>query len=149
MHTDHDPIDPKTLAEMGYERRDVSPRPMAWAAFWLLVFTVGSGLMGAVLIKVWNIVPEVSTEQRAFHKVQPPKDTPILQNNSDNTGDIAALRKHEAEEATSKKVLADGSYQIPIDDALKIVVQRGLPKTGTLPVTHPTVTATGQVTQTR
>ncbi|MHB8635661.1 MAG: hypothetical protein ACYC96_04215 [Fimbriimonadaceae bacterium] len=138
MHTDHDPIDPKTLAEMGYEQRDVSPKPMAWAAFWLFVFTIGSGLIGALLIKLWNIVPEVPTEQRAFHKVHPPKDTPILQNNSDNTADIATLRRNEALVLTTSGKAADpGFYHIPIDDAIKLITQRGMPVTGTQTVTHP------------
>ena len=143
MHTDHDPIDPKTLAEMGYEQRDVSTKPMAWAAFWLFVFTIGSGLLGALLIKMWNIVPEVVTEQRAFNKVQPPKDTPILQNNSDNTADIAELRLKEAVALTTSAPLKDapGFYRIPIDDAIKLTTQRGLPVTGTQVVTRPAVPA--------
>lgn len=142
MHTDHDPIDPKTLAELGYEHRDVSPRPMMWAAFWLLVFTVGSGILGAIFIKVWNIVPEVETEQRAFHKVLPPKDTPILQNNSDNTADIATLRRNEAEVLTSSGDAGHGFYHIPIDDAIALTTQRGLPVTGTQTVTRPAVPGT-------
>ena len=138
MHTDRDPIDPNTLAEMGYEHRDVSPRPMAWAAFWLFMFTIGSGILGALFIRIWNIVPEVPTEQRPFHKVQPPAGTPILQNNSDNTADIATLRRNEALILTTAGKSADvGFYRIPIDDAIKTISRRGLPKTGTQTVTRP------------
>jgi hypothetical protein len=137
VHTDNDPIDPKTLAEMGYEQRDVSTRPMMWAAFWLFVFTIGSGLLGALFIKVWNIVPEVVTEQRPFHKVQPPKDTPILQNNSDNTADIATLRRNEANVLLSTGQAGPGFYHIPIDHAIELIAKRGLPVTGTQTVTRP------------
>jgi len=146
VHTDRDPVDPNALAELGYEQRDVHAKTMGWAAFWLFVFTIGSGILAAGFIRLWNIVPEVPVEQRAFHKVQPPVGTPILQNNSDNTADIAALRRDEAEALNSSADLHDGSYRIPVDAAIKMIVERGLPKTATQPVTHPAVprsTATG------
>lgn len=139
MHTDHDPVDPSVLAELGYEHRDVHPKPMAWAAFWLFLFTIGSGILAAFFIRFWNIIPEVPVEQRAFHKVQPPVGTPILQNNSDNTADIAALRRNEAEILNSPAALPDGTYRIPVDAAIKMIAERGLPKTATQPVTRPAV----------
>jgi hypothetical protein len=73
-------------------------------------------------------------DQHAFHKVHPPAPTPTLQNNSDNTADIAELRRSEAEKLNNAADLHDGFYRIPVDDAIKDIVQRGLPKTAPQPV---------------
>ncbi|HLK14342.1 MAG TPA: hypothetical protein VKT78_06030 [Fimbriimonadaceae bacterium] len=139
MHTNDEPIDPKTLAEMGYERRDVEPGSLAKPAIVLFGGTILAGIIGAGLIRWWNIVPEVAVEQRPFVKAQPPKDTPILQNNSSATADIADLRRHEAEVLTSRGDMPGGFKHITIDDAIKLTVQRGLPETGTQTVTRPSV----------
>jgi hypothetical protein len=138
VRTDHDPIDPNTLADMGYEKSDVEPRSLMWPAVFLFGGTIGAGLIAALLIRIWHIVPEVVVEQRPFTKVQPPVGTPILQNNSDNTGDIAKLRRDEALVLTSSGPASDpGYFHIPIDDAIRLVSQRGLPVTGTQTVTRP------------
>lgn len=141
MHTDHDPIDPKVLAEMGYEKRDVDPSSLIWPGVIIFGFTLFAGLLGAGLIKLWHIVPEVYVEQRPFVKVQPPAGTPILQNNSNAPGDIAALRAREADILTNKGKNDDGSNRIPLDAAIKLTVERGLPTTGTETVSRPPVPA--------
>ena len=140
MHTDKDPIDPKTLAEMGYEREDVEPKSLLVPAAFLFGGTIAAGIIGALLIKWWHIVPEVVVEQRPFVRIQPPAGTPILQNNSDATADIATLRRHEAEILTTPAKTDDG-YRIPIDDAIRLTTQRGLPVTATQTVTRPAVPA--------
>ena len=139
MHTDHDPIDPKTLAEMGYEQRDVEPKSLVWPAAFLFGGTILAGIIGAFLIRVWHIVPEDVVEQRPFIKAHPPVGTPLLQNNSDATADIATLRRNEAKVLLSSGELGGGFYHIPIDTAITLMTQRGLPVTGTQTVTHPPV----------
>lgn len=141
MHTDHDPIDPNALAELGYEPRDVEPKKLLWPAAIVFGGTIAAGIIGAGLIKWWHIVPEVYVEQRPFVKVQPPAGTPILQNNSNAPGDIADLRRHEAEVLLNRGDNGDGSYRIPLDDAIKLTVQRGLPQTASQAVSHPPIPA--------
>ena len=127
MHTNDGNKNSTPLTDLGYETRDIQVKSLVRALTFFFGFAIFSGVLAAIFIKIF--VPEMPAPQSAFVRAYPPKGTPILQNNVNNTADIADLRRQEAEIlTTSGKGDAPGYYRIPIDKAIKLIAQRGLPK---------------------
>lgn len=122
MHIEEDKIDPSVLAQMGYEHRDLHAPSVLKVGFWFVVF-VGFGVfLSWVFFQIPGVVPK-STLTRSVTNNRPPVGTPILENNMNNTEDIATLRQGEQRqiEAVGPVESEPGFYHIPLDKALDMV----------------------------
>lgn len=131
MHTDHEPLDPDTLAEMGYERRDINvPALRRW--------TIGFfGLVAIFFVLGWIFYKFLAptTFVRAARGVAPvtrripAAPNPILQDDITTKLDIMTMRQEEEEALTSygwanKERTA---VRLPIDRAMALIAERGVP----------------------
>lgn len=132
MH-DHDeqPVDRELLEKLGYEHADVPvDRRINMAAVLFFAF------FGASIVISWAFIGLVDRTQisrpadsKFVRKVSPPANAPILQSDATAKKDIETLRAEEDKklhmmEVTDKE---KGVARIPIEKAMEIVAERGLP----------------------
>lgn len=131
MRTDHPKEDP--LVELGYEIRDVNYRALGKAILYFFVFAAISFGFGMWYYGKAN--PDVNRRTVAninqLKRPMPASPNPILQQNVNSKTDLMRMRDDEdtrlhgtgAIEGTDK-------VHIPIERAMDLLVERGLPKTG-------------------
>lgn len=130
MSTNHNEMEPdaKIISQIKYETEDVKTGGLLKWGIGFFSFVVMSAVLGAGFFYLpWFRPAEVSIAP-PFQSQTPPPGTPILQNNSNNTQDIADMRQAERKALTTYgKGDAPGFYRIPIDKALDIVATSGFP----------------------
>ncbi|MCO5296216.1 MAG: hypothetical protein M9921_05100 [Fimbriimonadaceae bacterium] len=130
MHHKSEPDDVNELKKLGYDRRDVQLKPLAWAVVGFFAFTVLSAIVMIPFYKIFVGGPLFAGEspqaiQRRWEEPQPP-----LQNRETAKTDIVDLRKkeHEALTTSGPSLEEPGKYRIPIDQAIDEIAERGLPQ---------------------
>ena len=117
-----------TTPESGYEKRDWQLRPVAWTLIGILALIVisliGSGISLKVCAYIRNYFNTQPSPLRDLHRVPPP---PRLQVNE--ALDLADLRASEDAVLNTYGWIDKnaGIVHIPIDQAMKRVVEEGLP----------------------
>ncbi|RYG45932.1 hypothetical protein EON79_11400 [bacterium] len=145
MHTEKEHIDPDELAAMGYERRDVNVKMLGKTVGIFYAFAIVSALFAAFIlywgVNVWFIkidpyVVRTTTQEKneavnRAGRLLPQSPNPLLQGNVTAKLDLQTMRQAEdarlngtgyADESRSKAF-------IPINRAMDLLAQRGLPKT--------------------
>jgi hypothetical protein len=130
MHTKGPKEDP--LIDMGYETRDIDIPTIRKAVIYFFVFaTVMFGTGGLIYWKMNpNFDPKIAAQPEDLRIPKSP--APLLQDNVSNFTDIMKLRQHETAMLNST-AYADASHsylRIPIDNAIDIIAEKGVPKTG-------------------
>ncbi len=136
MHeVDNDKINAETRPEMGYETRDINTKTIWQSIFWFNVF-----LTVCVIISygVWiYLVPKArqKPEQGALmaeRQLKPKDPYPLLQSNVTTRTDIRDLRIEEDKRMRNLELVdpAKGIVKIPVADAMKLFVERGMPSSG-------------------
>jgi len=131
MRDDHhgfvDEFSHDELSAMGYDRRDIKLKPIAWGVVWHFIFMIGS--VPICFGFYWLLVKVVGEDQVAItvRKMPPP---PVVQTNITAAGDIHALRQQENARMNSKGWIDEekGTVHIPVQEAIDIVAAHGLPK---------------------
>lgn len=141
-HHDSDPeiVNRDTRPEMGYEYRDIgtNARKIVLATFWFMFFTTVSIVL---TIPIQNYIVSNATKKsmslatldeyktHATPRI-PGKPNPLIQSDGVAAKEILELRESEnAKETTSGWVdEKKGIAHIPVEDALKDVASKGLPK---------------------
>lgn len=126
-HTEHSsqPNNP----EIQYEKTDAGVRPLYWFLVWITVLTVVTAVLswyGFVKLKDWNgRSGEAAAMADTSSNRQPPE--PRLQTREPL--DYDAYKSVETEKLTSYGIVDrdTGVFHIPIDEAMRLVVERGLP----------------------
>jgi hypothetical protein len=135
----NDPIpqeDP--LIEMGYEPTDVGMKGIGRAGILFFGFTVFSFAIVFLGFKFFGLDASANEADKARATVIPfdgqklPPNTPVLQGNVTAKTDIHDMRQAENESLDHYKWINRdrGLVQIPIDRAISLLSQRGLPKIG-------------------
>lgn len=140
MHTNHGPKE-DPLTDLGYEPRDVNVGALGkWVVgfFGFIAFSVTVSWATMVGIncgpvKIDGLSASYSEKPSAFKARKiPGAPYPLLQNNVTATADIMDLRRAEDVRlhgygwANSEK----SRVTIPVEQAIKLIVERGAPKTG-------------------
>jgi hypothetical protein len=129
MHTKEPREDP--LVEMGYEVRDIDFPKVRLAAIIFFAFTGLCALIGWIMytnrFKAFALTPPKETG--ALKTRVPGPQYPLLQDNMDSKMDISTLRHAETVRMTSTGYNPDGTVHIPLDRAMELIAQRGLPQT--------------------
>jgi hypothetical protein len=131
MHTNEPKEDP--LVDLGYETRDIDVKTIHKAVFYFFTFASVMFIVGAWVYANINTAfsPAYQAQKEDLRIPKPPN--PLLQDNVSNFTDIMHLRQHETAVLNSTGWV-DGSHKfahIPIDRAIDILAERGLPKTST------------------
>lgn len=130
MHTEKQD-DP--LADMGYERQDISIRGIRTASIWFFGFTIFCIVASLAVFRLMNPKAFASTnDQRPFSQRVPEPPNPLLQSNVTKLTDMYELRAKERQvlSTTAWVDREKGVVRIPIDRAIELVAQRGIPQTG-------------------
>lgn len=142
MH-DHKREDP--LTDLGYEVRDTDMQAIGKATtiffvFVFISFLLGFGILWLLVgngnpVKGFNALKDRKTTA-PFMTNAPKPPYPLLQTNITTKTDIKELRQNETTILTSSGIVdaQKGVYRIPIDRAIDLTVQRGLPDVSTNPV---------------
>ncbi|HWD41364.1 MAG TPA: hypothetical protein VG944_21145 [Fimbriimonas sp.] len=119
MHTKGPKEDP--LVELGYEYRDINYRGLGWAT----VFFVGFATFSFLVVGAWFFMskPKIGSHLSA----NKPLPTIGLQSDIGVREDIQAFRQKETDRLNSSGQNPDGTYHIPVDHAMELIVDRGLP----------------------
>jgi len=130
MHTKGPKEDP--LVDLGYETRDIDIQTIKKAVIAFFAFATVMFVVGAWIYANMNTAfkPEFIAEKDNLRIPKSPN--PLLEDNTSNTTDIMAVRQHETAVLTSTG-WADDKHtfaHIPIEKAIDLLVERGLPKTG-------------------
>lgn len=132
MHTNDDKMDPKELAKLKIDPRDIGYRPVIYSIAGIF-FLVGLGsVIGYGFVSMYSHpAPNTLPLRSAYTAAQVPPGTPTIQTDADASTDIKALRTHEAEVLTTEgpEEGEPGYFHIPIDDAMRLILKRGLPVT--------------------
>ncbi|MBV6458145.1 MAG: hypothetical protein HONBIEJF_01268 [Fimbriimonadaceae bacterium] len=131
MRDDHhgfvDEFSHDELSAMGYDRRDIKLKPIAWGVVWHFIFMIGS--VPICFGFYWLLVKVVGEDQPPITvRKMPP--APVVQTNITAAGDIHALRQQENEKLNTKGWVdaEKGKVHIPVDEAIDIVARDGLPQ---------------------
>ena len=139
MHTEFQPEDPEVLREMKYDRRDLK---MPMVRKWTIGITVSCVICFIVSIPAYNWVSTPGGTWRSMwgltREPAPPTQrhmnpiNPLLQDNLSTKTDIQHLRIHEDETMSTFGWVDQnkGIVRMPIENAMKMVIQRGV-STGT------------------
>ena len=133
MHTE--PSKHASHPEIQYEKTDATVRPLYQFLFWISVITAITALISFGILRVLESWREKASVRPAMAQTQtdqqPPAPRLLLR-------EPLVLAKFRAEEAlvlsTYGVVDRDkGIYRIPIEEAMRLTVERGLPVAGVPP----------------
>lgn len=134
MHTE--PSKPANNPEIRYEKTDAHVRPLYQFLFWISVITILTAVIAGVIergLDSWrdkaSTLPTMAEKPSQTWMGQPPP-APRLQ--IQEPKDLAAFRKEEQEILSTYGIVdkEKGIYRIPIEQAMKLTLERGLPTVG-------------------
>ncbi len=111
----------------GYERSDASVRPVIQ---FTVVLTLGLGLVIALMVVLFETLDRIeSRAEAAAHPMAIEAEPPPPRLQTSNAIDLAGHRSREAELLGRYAWVdrANGTVRIPIERALDLVAERGLP----------------------
>ncbi len=137
MHTE--PSKHPSNPEIQYEKSDATVRPLYQFLFWISVVTILTAVLAWFTLKAlegWRERGSVRAPMAEVQSVQQPP-APRLQ-----LREPMDLKKFRAEEAAilSTYGVVDrdhGIYRIPIEEAMRLTLERGLPVAGASPAPSP------------
>jgi hypothetical protein len=131
MHTNHPKEDP--LVELGYEHRDVNYKLLTRAILIFFGFTAFAFGVGLLIYNAIHPVQDRSTQlsNASRKRALPQAPNPLLQNNVTAKTDLMLMRQAEDARLHGTGTNEDGqTVHIPIERAIDLTLERGLPKTG-------------------
>ena len=120
------------LHELGYETQDIQYKRFAYYGAFFIAFFLICIVLGFVFVAAMSPTGLKGGRMADYvPKTTAPTSTPFLQSNITARTDIMSLRRKETEELTTSAPIdqAKGVYRIPIDQAIDMIAQQGLPKT--------------------
>ena len=129
MHTEPTPSHKASNPDVRYEKTDGTVRPLYIFLSWILGVTIASAAFAwftlGALEKWYESDPKRAIMAEALETQQPP--APRIQTRE--TLDLAAFKKEEAGILSTYGVVdkEKGTFRIPIDEAVRLTVLRGLP----------------------
>ena len=120
MHTN----EPRELqgVELGYDPRDIESKPVTKFFVAFFIFAIAAFGLGAVIYTRMDLGGRSSFDTR-----KPKIAGPLIQGNITSKTDIMSLRQYERRMMTTYEPLPNGKWRIPVDKAIDLLGDRGLP----------------------
>jgi hypothetical protein len=121
--------------EVRTEKRDIAPRPVRQAGLWLVGVTVGAMIVLLPLMSVLEEFAKGRDEASRPLAFEEARQAPAPRLQRVPTQDVQVLRAEEAEILSSYAWVDEkqGIVRLPIERAMALVVERGLPAPTPLP----------------
>jgi hypothetical protein len=136
MHTE--PTHPASNPEIQYEKTDAHPRPLYHFLFWICITTLFTAAFAWATLAWVTKMRESSSTRSAMAPAQDGQQPPSPRLQLREVKELQDFQKEESEILSSYGVVdkEQGLYRIPIQEAMRLTLQRGLPA-----VAAPVVTA--------
>lgn len=133
MHTE--PSDHASNPEIKYEKTDAHPRPLYQFLFWISVITLLTAVLSWVVLRGLESWREGASVRGPMAPAPGDQLPPSPRLQTREPLDLAKFRAEEAEILNTYGVVDrdKGIYRIPIAEAMKLTIERGLPSSGVPP----------------
>lgn len=136
MHTE--PSKHASNPEIQYEKTDAHVRPLYQFLFWISVITILTAVIAMVILRGLESWRDKASTRPTMAEAQDAQQPPAPRLQIQEPKDLAVFRKEEGEILSTYGVVDrdKGIYRIPIEEAMKLTLERGLPTVGD-PATAP------------
>ena len=133
MHTE--PSKHASNPEIQYEKTDATVRPLYQFLFWISVITVFTAVLAFGILRVLESWREKASVRPAMAETQAVQQPPSPRLQTREPLDLAKFRAEEAEILSTYGVVDrdNGIYRIPVEEAMRLILERGLPVEGVPP----------------
>lgn len=130
MHTD--PSKPAHNPEVQYEKSDATVRPLYQFLFWISVITILTAVLAFVILRALESWRDQASTRPSMAQPQSAQLPPAPRLQIREPLDLAKFRAEEAAILNTYGVVdaEKGIYRIPIAEAMKLTLERGLPVAG-------------------
>lgn len=134
MHTEH-PSNP----DVTYEKTDAYPRPLYQFLFWISVTCIVSAIFSWFTLEALKKWRDGGATRAVMAPAQDTSEPPAPRIQTRESLDLTAFKKEEKEVLSTYGIVdkEQGLYRIPIEEAMRLTVERGLPVRGEDPKTAP------------
>ncbi len=130
MHTE--PSRSPSNPEIRYEKSDAHVRPLYQFLFWISVITILTAVIAMVILRGLESWRDKASTRPAMAEVPEAQQPPAPRLQIQEPKDLATFRKEQAEILSTYGVVdrEKGIYRIPIEEAMRLTLERGLPTEG-------------------
>jgi hypothetical protein len=133
MHTEpsHSPSNP----EIRYEKTDAHARPLYQFLFWISVITIVTAIFAMLVLKGLEAWRDKASTRATMAEPQEAQRPPAPRLDRQEQKTLAEFRHQEAEILSTYGIVDKdkGVFRIPIEEAMRLTVERGLPTAGDAP----------------
>ena len=132
MHTELPPSGHASNPDVRYEKTDATARPLYQFLFWISVITILTAVFAGVVLRGLESWREQASQPAIMAEPQGSQQPPAPRLQIREPKDLAAFKKEEAEILSTYGIVdrEKGAFRIPIEEAMKLTVERGLPVAG-------------------
>ena len=130
MHTE--PSKHANNPEIRYEKTDAHVRPLYQFLFWISVITILTAVIAMVILRGLESWRDKASTRPAMAEAQDAQQAPAPRLQIQEPKDLTVFRKEEQEILSTYGVVDrdKGIYRIPIEEAMRLTLERGLPTAG-------------------
>ena len=130
MHTE--PSKKASNPEIRYEQTDAHARPLYQFLFWISVITLITAVLALVVLRGLESWRDKASTRATMAEAQDSQTPPAPRLQIQEPKDLATFRRDEAGILSSYGVVDrdKGIYRMPIEEAMKLTLERGLPTVG-------------------
>jgi len=130
MHTE--PSRSPSNPEIRYEKSDAHVRPLYQFLFWISVITILTAVIAMVILRGLESWRDKASTRPTMAESPEAQQPPAPRLQIQEPKDLAAFRKEQAEILSTYGVVdrQKGIYRIPIEEAMRLTLERGLPTAG-------------------
>ncbi len=132
MHTELPPSAHASNPDVRYEKTDATARPLYQFLFWISVITILTAVFAGLVLRGLESWREQASQPAIMAEPQGSQQPPAPRLQTREPMDLAAFKKEEAEILSTYGIVdrEKGAFRIPIEEAMKLTVERGLPVGG-------------------
>ena len=129
MHTEPTPSQKASNPDIQYEKTDAAPRPLYQFLFWISVITLLTAVFAWVVLRGLESWRDGASQRAVMAEPQDSQEAPAPRLLTRENLDLRAFQKEEAEILSTYGVVdrVKGTCRIPIEEAMRLTVLRGLP----------------------
>lgn len=130
MHTD--PSKPANNPEIQYEKTDAHVRPLYQFLFWISVITILTAVLSLGILRGLQAWRDNASTRPTMAEAPGAQQPPAPRLQIQEPKDLAVFRKEEAAILSTYGIVdrEKGIYRIPIEEAMRLSLERGLPTAG-------------------